>query len=199
MTYLPLHLRARRVPAAVTAALGPAGCAWLGWFLASDHREVGAPLASVSIMLACVAVSLTLAGDDEALERTGSRPWPRVRAAHLLIAFALLIGLFTASLATPLRFGSVAFLTRDIAGLLGLTALGAVLLGAQRAWFGPVLLSVLSVIWGAPTSHHGLQVLTWTTQPTGTTASTMTAIVLAVIGGGAYVYGRTGLPRSESL
>ena len=199
MNCLPLHLRARRVPAAVVAALSTSGLAWLAWYLASDHPKVGPPLAAITVALACVAVSVTLAGDDEALERTGSLPWPQVRALHLLIAFVLLTGLFVGTRATPVQFGSVAFVTRDIAGLLGLTALGSTVLGAQRAWLAPVCLSVISVFWGAPSSRPSLQILTWTTQPTGTTASTITAVGLAALGAGVYVHGRAGLPRTENL
>jgi len=199
MTYLMLHLRARRVPVAASVALATSACAWLSWFLASDARQVGPPLAAVAVMLACVAVSVTLAGDDEALDRTAAFSWPRLRAIHLLAAFGLLLGLFTVTLATPVQFGPFGFVMRDTAGLLGLTALGAVILGAQRAWFAPVCLSVIAVFWGGPTTNHGLQILTWMTQPVGTTASTVTSIALAVIGTGAYVRGRTSLPRTENL
>ena len=199
MKYVTLHLRARRVPAAAIVALTTSACAWLAWLLASNTRQAGAPLAAVAVMLACVAVSVTLAGDDEALDRTAAFSWPRLRAIHLLTAFGLLLGLFAVTLATPVQFGPFAFVVRDTAGLLGLTALGAVMLGAQRAWFAPVCLSVIAVFWGGPTTNHGLQVLTWMTQPVGTTASTITAIALATIGAGAYVRGRTTLSRTENL
>jgi hypothetical protein len=199
MRYLTLHLRARRVPAAVAVALATSACAWLAWLLASDSRQMGRPLAAVAVMLACVAASVTFAGDDEALDRTAAFSWPRLRAIHLLTAFGLMLGLFTLTLATSVQLGPFSFVVRDTAGLLGLTALGAVVLGAQRAWFAPVCLSVIAVFWGSPTSNHGLQVLTWMTQPIGTTASTITAIALAVIGAGAFVRGRTSLPRTENL
>lgn len=199
MKYLALHLRARRVPAAVSAVLSTSACAWLGWFLASDHRRAGAPLAAVAVMLACVAASVTLAGDDEALDRTAAVSWPRLRAIHLLTAFGLMIGLFSATLATPVQFGSFAFVVRDTAGLLGLSALGAVALGTQRAWFAPVTWCVIALPFGGSTTHHGMQVLTWMIQPVETTASTVTAIVLAVVGAGAYVRGTTRLSRTEAL
>lgn len=199
MKYLTLHLRARRVPAAAAVALSTSACAWLAWYLASDTRQMGRPLAAIAVMLACVAASVTFGSDDEALDRTAAFSWPRLRALHLLAAFGLLLGLFTVTLATSVQFGPFAFVVRDTAGLLGLTALGAVTLGAQRAWFAPVGLSVIAVFWGGPSTHHGLQVLTWMTQPVGITASTLTAIVLAVIGASAYVRGRTSLPRTEAL
>ena len=199
MKYATLHLRARRVPAAAAVALATSASAWLAWVLASDTRQVGTPLAAVAVMLACVAVSVTLGGDDEALDRTAAFSWPRLRAVHLLTAFTLLIGLFTLTLVTSAQFGPSAFVVRDVGGLLGLTALGATLLGVQRAWFAPVFLSVISVIWGGPSTHKGMQVLMWMTQPVGTTASTLTAITLAAVGAGAYVRGRTGLSRTESL
>ncbi len=60
-----------------------------------------------------------------------------------------------------------------------------------------MFLAVVSVFWGGPTSNHSLQILTWMTQPTGTTASTITAATLAVVGCGTYVYGRTAAPRPD--
>jgi hypothetical protein len=199
MKYLTLHLRARRVPAAASFALATSACTWLGWFLASDSRQVGRQLVAVTVMLACVAMSVTLAGDDEALDRTAALPWPRVRALHLFAAFGFLIGLFTLTLATPAQIGPFAFVLRDVAGMLGLVALGAVALGAQRAWFVPVFLSVVAVFWGQPTSHQGMQVLTWMTQPVETRLSMVTAVALAAVGGAAYVRGRVSLPRTEQL
>jgi hypothetical protein len=199
MKYATLHLRARRVPAATTTALATSACAWLAWVLASDTRQVGTPLAAVAVMLACVAASATLGGDDEALDRTAAFSWPQLRAVHLLVAFTLLTGLFLLTLVTPAQFGPVAFVVRDVGGLLGLCALGATVLGAQRAWFAPVFLSVIAVIWGAPSTNRGVQVLLWMTQPVGTTASTLTAIALAAVGFGVHVRGRTSLPRTESL
>jgi len=199
MTYLTLHLRARRVPAAATVALATSAGAWLAWVLVSDTRQIGAPLAEIALMLACVAAAVTFSGDDEALDRTAAFAWPRVRALHLLTVFGLLIALFSVTLITPAQFGPFSFMVRDAAGLLGLTALGAVLLGTQRAWFVPVGWSAITVFWGGPSSNPGMQVLAWMTQPSGATASTITALALAVIGGGAYVHGRAGLPRTENL
>jgi hypothetical protein len=199
MKYLSLHLRARRVPAAGCGAVATSVCTWLGWMLASDSHQVGPELVAVTVMLACVATSVTLAGDDEALDRTAALAWPRVRAVHLLTILGSLLGLFSLTLATRAQLGPFAFVLRDVVGMLGLIALGTVFLGVQRAWFAPVFLSVVAVFWGRPTSHHGIQVLTWMTQPAETRASLITAVALAVTGCGAYVRGRTGLPRTEWL
>jgi hypothetical protein len=199
MRYVTLHLRARRVPAATVATLVISMGAWLVWFFASDERQAGPPLAAVTVMLACVAASVTFGSDDEDLDRTAALSWPRLRAIHLLVTVSLLIGLFTTTLATAVQFGSFTFVVRDVVGLLGLTTLCAVALGAQRAWFAPVCWSVITLFWGGPTTNHGMQVLTWMTQPVEATASMATALALAVIGTGVYIRGRASLPRPESL
>jgi hypothetical protein len=197
--WLVLHLRARHAPAVAVASVATTACAWVGWFLASDTRQVGPLTTAVAIMLVAVAASQTFAGADESLDRTAAVSWPRLRAAHLLVVFLLLVGLFTVSLATPAQFGPFDFVVRNAAGLLGLTALGAVVLGAQRAWFVPVAWCVIAIPYSGDTSHRGLQILTWMNQPVDVTASTVTAIVLAVVGSAAFVRGRTTLPRSEAL
>jgi hypothetical protein len=197
--WLTLHLRARHAPAAAGLALLASVSAWLAWFLASDTRQVGPPTTALAVTLAAVAASQTFTGADESLDRTAALSWPRVRAVHLLTVFALLVGLFTVSLVTPAQFGPFGFVVRDAAGLLGLTALGAVVLGTQRAWFVPIAWCVIALPYSGPTTHHGLQVLTWMTQPVGTTTSTGTAIVLAVAGTVAFLRGTTRLPRTEAL
>ncbi|GAB6899098.1 hypothetical protein [Kineosporia succinea] len=117
-------------------------------------------------------------------------PGSRVRGLHLLTAFVLLSCLFTAFAATPVDFGPADFLVRDTAGLLGLAAFGAAALGPSRAWFGPVLISVVGAVWGGATDSHVLQVLTWMTQPADTTAASVTAAVLALSGTVAHMRGR---------
>lgn len=199
MRRLVLHLRARHAPAAAGVALLAAVGAWLAWLLASDTRQIGPPTTAFAVALAAVAAAQTLSGADESLERTAAVDWPRLRAVHLLVVFALLVGLFSVSQATPAQFGPLGFVLRDVAGLLGLVALGATGLGSQRAWFAPVAWCVIALPYGGPTTDRGLQVLTWMIQPVDVGASTITAIVLAVAGTGAYVRGTTRLPRTDAL
>ncbi|GAB3283717.1 hypothetical protein [Kineosporia babensis] len=187
MNHVMLHLRARHVPQALAVAFAATTAMWLGWLVFSTGEQIGERISALSIALACVAVAGTLAGYDESLDETGARPWPRVRALHLLIAFALLSGLFAISLLTPMRFGPLGFLIRDVAGALGLTALTAGALGSQRAWFGPVVLSAVNLFWGAPDDRPMLQALTFMIQPADSIAAGVAAAGLAVIGTLAYM------------
>jgi hypothetical protein len=199
MRWLGLHLRARHAPAAAAAAVLSGVVAWFAWLLASDSRLVGPPTTAVAVMLAAVAAAQTFTGPDESLDRTAALSWPRVRAVHLLVVLALLIGFFAISWATEAQFGPFGFLVRDAAGLLGLTALGSVLLGVQRAWFAPLAWCLIAIPYSGPTDHLGLQLLTWMTQPVGTTSSTVLAVGLAVVGTAAFVRGTARLPRTEAL
>ena len=81
-------------------------------------------------MLAVVAVGTTLSGADDALDHTVSVNWPLRRAGHLLLAAAAITALLSLSTLTDTRYEPFALMLRNTAGLLGLTALGAALLGA---------------------------------------------------------------------
>ncbi|MEV2263710.1 hypothetical protein [Streptomyces anulatus] len=128
---LLLYARSRRVPAAAGALL--ASAALLGAGAAAD----GAADPRLSVLAAAVAVAAAapgLGGQDAALDRTAAIRWAPLRAAHvLLIAAAVTLVLLAAQTAgrEPV---TAAFLLRDAAGLTGLAALGAVLLGAEYAW-----------------------------------------------------------------
>ena len=74
-----------------------------------------------------------------------------------------------------------------MAGLTGLVALGAVVLGAARAPLLPVVWTVLVLWWappmGEPPTRPAYKVmLTWMAQPVDTRAATVAAVVLAVAG-----------------
>jgi hypothetical protein len=78
-----------------------------------------------------------------------------------------------------------------VAGLTGLVALGAVVLGATRAPLLPVVRTVLVLWWappmGEPPTRPAYKVmLTWMVQPPETQAATVAAIVLAAAGTLAY-------------
>lgn len=198
MRWLSLHLRARHAPAAAAVAGLAAVTAWGAWLLASDTRQIGPPTTAFAVALAAVAAARTFSGADESLDRTAAVDWPRLRAVHLVVVFALLLGLFAVSLPGPAQFGPFALVVRDGAGLLGLSALGSVLLGSQRAWFAPIAWCVIALPYGG-SAGRSLQVLTWMIQPVDVGAAAVTSIVLAVAGAGAFVRGRTRLPRSEAL
>jgi hypothetical protein len=189
-----LYLRSRRVPLALAAALGGAGVVWALWLALTDERDV-APTAVVMTVLLMVAVfSATLAGPDENLEQTASMRWPWRRAVHLLAGLMVVLVVLLVTLYTEARFGPAALVARDAAGLLGLTALCAAVVGAARSWFLPLGWTTVAAMypqggtWGATT--------TWQGQPADSNAAALTAAALAL--GGLIVYSIAGPARKAA-
>ncbi|OLO34731.1 hypothetical protein PZ61_0232345 [Streptomyces sp. MNU77] len=127
---LLLYARSRRAPSAAWALL--ASAALLGAGAAAGAADPRPGVLAVAVAVASTAPGL--GGQDAALDRTAAIRWAPLRAAHvLLIAAAVTLVLLAAQTAgrEPV---TAAFLLRDAAGLTGLAALGAVLLGAEYAW-----------------------------------------------------------------
>ncbi|GAA0800728.1 hypothetical protein [Spirilliplanes yamanashiensis] len=185
MTGVALHLRARRVPAALVAGALSTAILWAAWVWLSDAAEIAVEVTVPAILFAVAAAATTLGGADEDLERTAARRWPPRRALHLLAALSAVLLLVVAAELTATSFAGPRIVLRDAAGLLGLAALGAVASGASRAWFGPVAwaLAAIALRGGESTA---MQVVTWPVQPETSRAATVTAAVLAVAGGVAY-------------
>jgi len=190
--WLTLYLRSRRVPIALAAAAGCTAAMWSLWSVSSNAREVGVPMVILTVLLLVASVTATLAGPDEALDRTAALPWPPLRAAHLLAALAVVVVLLLATLITGARFGPAWLVIRDAVGLLGLTALGAVTIGASRSWFLPLgwtLASVVFTLSGTTTSA----IITWQVQDPGNKPAAVTAALLGV--GGLIAYAAAGPAR----
>ncbi|MEW2443162.1 hypothetical protein [Micromonospora marina] len=186
MRWLALYLRCRGVPAASIAVVAAMAAGWSLWLTFSDARQVDAQLVVLTVVLLVAAAGSTLAGPDDALERTASAPWPPRRAAHLLVTFGGLVSLPALTLVTDARFEPFDLVVRDTAGMLGLTALGAATLGAHRAWFLPLAGTVLAMF--SPSSDTPLgRLVAWPLQPGDATAAALTAAVLALAGAVAYV------------
>ncbi|MEV6597244.1 hypothetical protein AB0M36_10320 [Actinoplanes sp. NPDC051346] len=191
MRWLSLYLRSRGVPPIAGAGLGLVALAWTPWTMFSKTRDVDFPYVLLIVVLLVSAVSVTLAGPDDALDRTAAKPWRPRRLAHLLVTYALITAVLLATLATPARFGPAAEVSRDVAGLLGLTALGAALLGAHRSWFLPLLWTLpalyISAIAGEGGAAEGppswtRQALTWMMQPIDSRPAAIVAAALAIAG-----------------
>ncbi|NUT49016.1 MAG: hypothetical protein HOV94_17170, partial [Saccharothrix sp.] len=75
-----------------------------------------------------------------------------------------------------------AFVLRDVLGLGGLAALGAVVLGARAAWALPVGWTGVTLVVPSGDEHWLSRLLTWPVQPAGTTSATVTAVVLGCTG-----------------
>jgi hypothetical protein len=200
--WLTLYLRSRRAPTALAATGGCAALMWSAWTAFSTSRDVDPQLVVLTILLMVAALTATLSGPDDALDRTSARSWPPLRAAHLLTALAVVIGPLLATLLTGARFGPAALVVRDAAGLLGLTALSAATIGAPRAWFMPLgwtLAAVVASMATPATDRMWGGILTWQSQLPDSRPAAVTAAALAVIGLIAYtVVGPARRPPAEA-
>jgi hypothetical protein len=181
---LTLHARGRR---AGPIAFGLLGVAAVSWALASlvDGTEVLVtvlgPLAMVSLL------GFTLAGDDPELERTTPQHWPRWRAAELTAcAIAAVVALLPTLLEADRQAGAT---LRNLAGLGGLTALGAVVVGARLAWLAPSV-SVFTAAAIGSSSDLWLAAVTWPIQAGDAGGALALAAVLAL--GGTSIHTRNG-------
>ncbi|WP_344412261.1 hypothetical protein [Amycolatopsis minnesotensis] len=140
----------------------------------------------IAMAIAAGAWGSGFAGEDPELDRTASVRWPVYRAAHLLVATAVAVGVVLALWSTvdpPLLPPGVVW--RDLAGLAGLTALGAVTIGGRLAWAPPLGWAAILLL--VPPDPTGVwPVITWLAQPEGSTAALITAVVLGVAGFACY-------------
>jgi hypothetical protein len=192
MRWLALYARSRRVPAALVAAGAGVVALWTLWSVFSNSRQVGFQLVVLTVLLLVTALTATLGGPDDALERTAAVRWLPRRLAHLAAAFLVVVVPLLATLATGARFGPAWLVARDAAGLLGLTALGAATIGVGRAWFLPLGWTLAAILF--PRSEPALGcVLTWQAQPRVSAAAASTAGLLAL--GGLVAYAVAGPAR----
>jgi len=189
MRWLTLYLRSRRVPIALTASAGCTVVMWSLWSAFSNARDAGVPMVILTVLLLVAAVTATLAGPDDSLERTAALSWPARRAAHLLAALAVVVVLLLATLVTGARFGPAGLVLRDAAGLLGLTALGAVTIGASRSWFLPLGWTLASLVFSV-SGMTSSEILTWQAQAPSNKTAAITAALLAA--GGLIAYATAG-------
>jgi hypothetical protein len=182
--WLTLYARSRQVPASLAAVVISAVAVWA---LARDGGEwPGDPRLPVLVLATgAMAASIGLSGQDLALDRTAAIRWVPRRAAHVLLAGAVLGTVLLTVQAMGEDMATTAFVVRDSAGLMGLVALGAALSGGQYAWTLPFAWLSFSFLAPPPTSVP-MQVATWLLLPPGTAAGTWTALVLTVAGTAAY-------------
>lgn len=186
MRPLALYLRSRAVPATTAAVLGCAVALWaLG--LAIDHPQ-GRSLAALLVALAgTTALAPGLVGVDPDLDRVSAIAWPPRRAAHVILAAGAVLSLLAATALVGQQMGATGQLARNVAGLTGLVALGAVVLGAARAPLLPVIWTVVVLWWAPPmgeppTGPTYKVTLTWMVQPAEIQPATVAAVVLAAVG-----------------
>ena len=142
-------------------------------------------------LAATTAIAPGLAGADPDLERASAIAWPPRRAAHVIVAGAAVFGTLAATALAGEQSADAGQIARNVAGLTGLVALGAVVLGAARAPLLPVLWTVLVLWWAPPmgeppTGPTYKVMLTWMAQPIEARPATVAAVTLAAAGTLAY-------------
>ncbi|MFE2847797.1 hypothetical protein ACFXKS_30475 [Streptomyces scopuliridis] len=184
MRWLTLYARSRQVPASLAAVVISAVVVWA---LARDGGEgPGDPrLPALVLATGAMAASIGLSGQDLTLDRTAAIRWVPRRAAHVLLAGAVVGTVLLTVQTMGEDMATTAFVVRDSAGLMGLVALGAAFSGGQYAWTLPFAWLSFSFFAPPPTSTP-MQVATWMLLPPGTAAGTWTALVLMVAGIAAY-------------
>ncbi|GAA1383524.1 hypothetical protein GCM10009639_03970 [Kitasatospora putterlickiae] len=181
-----LHLRSRSIPATGLVFLAAAAFTWAGY--RADDPGVAQVVGLIAAVLGVASVARTLAGPDEELERGTPVRWRLVRTLHLTLLGGVLLGVLATVHAVadrPTHAVPPVGLALAVTALTGLTALSAALFGAQAAWVPPIGWALLMVATG-PRPSVFEQVLTWMVQEPRTTASTATALTLAVLGTLAY-------------
>lgn len=192
-----LYLRSRSAPGALAAAVASGGGLWAISHAAGDQDARGL-LALLAGLAGVAALAPGLAGADPDLDRTAAVAWLPRRAGHVLVGAAAVVGILAAAGLTGDPLAPARLLVRQVVGLAGLTALGAVTTGASRAWLLPAAMTVavapVSPPFGTPPRSETYQlVLTWLVQPPGTTAATVTAAALG--GAGVLAYACCGARR----
>ncbi|MGW3290593.1 hypothetical protein ACWDR3_38765 [Streptomyces sp. NPDC001002] len=184
MRWLTLYARSRQVPASLAAVV--IGTVVI-WALAPDGgREPADPRLPVLVLaMGVMAASIGLGGQDLALDRTAAIRWVPRRAAHVLLAGAVVAVVLLAVQALGAPMATAEFVVRDSAGLAGLAALGAALAGGRYAWTPPFAWLSLSFV-APPATSTPTRVTSWLLLPPGTPAAGWTALFLLVGGTAAY-------------
>ncbi|MEU9190996.1 hypothetical protein AB0D14_42190 [Streptomyces sp. NPDC048484] len=186
MRWLTLYARSRQVPASLAALVISAVTVWA---LARDGGGGGEPadprLPVLVLAAGAMAASVGLSGQDLALDRTAAIRWVPRRAAHVLLAGAVVAAVLLAVRTAGAPMATTAFVVRDSAGLMGLVALGAALAGGPYAWTLPFAWLSFS-FFAPPATSTPTEVATWMLLPPGTPTATWTAVILTAVGTAAY-------------
>jgi hypothetical protein len=182
MRWLTLYARSRQVPASFAALVISAVTVWA---LTQDGGRSGDPadprLPVLVLAAGAMAASVGLSGQDPALDRTAAIRWAPRRAAHVLLAGAVVAGVLLAVQTMGASMATTAFVVRDSAGLMGLVALGAAFGGGRYAWTLPFAWLSFS-FFAPPATGAAGRVATWMLLPAGTPTATWTAVILTAVG-----------------
>ncbi|MGW0547182.1 hypothetical protein [Streptomyces altiplanensis] len=186
------YARSRALPLTLASVLGVAvAAAWAADWLEDrpyfDHTA-RVPVLALAPLLATAAIGTGLYSHTEELDRTSVRPWWPRRLVHLLALTALATGLLALAVpGHPEEFGAPA-MVRNVLGSAGVTAAGAVLLGARLSWL-PMTAYGGAVYLAAPRAPGGAAaVWAWSMQPGPQVAARVVAGAAFVTGAALYVH-----------
>ncbi|PKT68041.1 hypothetical protein CW362_37185 [Streptomyces populi] len=164
---MALYSRSRGIPTAlaalVCAALLTAWTASRPDAYLDPYRRV--PLVALAPLLAAAATGASLHAYTRELDDTAVRRWWPRRLAHLLVLSVLASALL--ALAVPghaQEFGAVA-MVRNTLGAIGVTAGGAVLVGARLSWMPTTLYFSAVYLSAASPRVNNATVVSWLVQP----------------------------------
>ncbi|MFF3949232.1 hypothetical protein ACFYYN_31055 [Streptomyces sp. NPDC001902] len=127
------------------------------------------------------AAAVGLGEQDAALDRTAAIRWAPRRAGRILLIGTVAAATLLAVQALGTELAPTTVILRNTAGLIGLTALGAVVCGAHHGGTLPTVRLTCALLTPPPTGTQG-QVCAWMLQPPGTPTDTITAITLLATG-----------------
>ncbi|OKJ05673.1 hypothetical protein [Kitasatospora sp. CB01950] len=186
MNWLVLYARSRQVPlsAAVVAAV-----ALSVWALVDGAPDGSDDLGTTAFVLAAnvLAAIVGLGGQDAVLDRTAAIRWAPRRAAHVLLIGAAAGAVLLAVQAVGPHLAGASVVVRDSAGLAGLAAFGAACWGTTYGWTLPTGWLAFTLL-VPPIGGTPGRVAMWLNQPAGTTASTVTASALFLVGTTLYAF-----------
>ena len=176
-----LYARSRHVPISVAAAaVVVAAMTATARGLSGDGLD--ARLTALALAAAVAVLSIGLAGQDLALDRTAAIAWAPRRAAHLLLGGVLVAAMWLVPYAVAGESVPVAFVARDAAGFAGLAGLGAAAFGGRYAWGPPLIAATLS-IFASPAAETPVErLVAWPVSPPDLAAATWTAALLLTAG-----------------
>lgn len=181
---LALYSRSRGIPATLAAlAFATLLTVWMASRTDSyldPYRRV--PLVALAPLLAAAATGASLHSYTRDLDDTAVRRWWPRRLAHLLLLSAVSAALL--ALAVPghaQEFGAAA-MVRNTLGAIGITAGGAVLVGARLSWM-PTTLYFSAVYLSASSPRVNKATVTgWLIQPGPQHGAWAAGVALFVIG-----------------
>jgi len=184
MRFVTLYLRSRQVPAALAIALVSAVLVAQLRSESADPQQ-GFVSTLLALALGLAVLGYGLGGPDAELERTAAIAWFPRRAAQVLAMAVVVAGGVLLSSAVP-----AGVILRDAAGLAGLTALTATLLGRQLAWTLPVAWTGAATVLAPVADAPVLRALSWPMQAPDDLTASIIACGLGV--GGLVLYAALG-------